>query len=117
MSYDEKVARLSNLIQRAVKFDSLHQAEEMRDAWRESVDSEAYKRLQGLAESLLLWADDPNLNIDDELRLIAGSDRTRLSALREAIRLCAKAYLERHQARVDSETGCDRSVEQLMATT
>lgn len=113
-SYDQKVVALAAAIQRAVKFGSLEWAEKMANAWRQ-FGSEEYAELERLAGALLKQAAHPSINIAEMLKSIGGCDGARRSALREAIRICAEGYLQRHQARIDRETGCEQHLGDLVA--
>lgn len=113
MSYDDKVRQLTDAIRCYVRFKDVAHAEEYRDSYRSPVDSDISLEIEHLAKQLLHYAGCEGLNIAGLLADIGVGDdagRVRCSALREAIRQCARDFLDKREKRIERELAVDEEL-------
>ncbi len=105
MSYDDKVRELTNAIRCHVQFKDVAQAEEYWNSYRFPANDKITLEIEHLVEQLLLYAGCQGLNIADILSDIGveGTYDVRRAALREAIRQCARDFLDKREQRIERE--------------
>ena len=91
MTYQEKIDQLTKAIAQWVEFNDLLQAEETVNWYNQPANSYIRKRIPEFAEEL--YRDAEVLGITRLIQNIGHCKRTKLSALREAIRQCAQQYV------------------------
>lgn len=92
MCYDDKVRELASALGPAAAFTGRTQAKEFAKYYQYPVDSSVYREVEARAEAILEGA--RHFGVEDILQDIGTDVRTKLSALREALRLEAREYLE-----------------------
>ncbi len=91
MCYEDKVAALADAIAPHVQFDTVEEAKEFVVSYRCARTDTVPMQIEQMAEKFIEDAD--RIGISAELRSIGSCVGTRLSALREAIRMCAERFV------------------------
>ena len=102
MCYEDKVEMVASVIAPHVKFDSVDEAKEFMTSYRHP-DVGADRQVQHMARHFARHAD--HFGLSEMLATIGGCIETRRSALREAIRLCAKRHVEQAELKELVELG------------
>ena len=102
MTYDDKVQGLADAIRRYIPFDNMAQARSYCDSHRTPQDSKVNTEICNMARQLLLHAGRECPTVAAILADIGtgnSADLVRCSALRDAIRQCARDYVSRRTPR------------------
>jgi hypothetical protein len=98
-SFDEAVAVLADQLDGRVIFGSIDEAQQLLDSRKLPMSHPDSRRVEHMAETI--FDDASKLNIDWIIARIGGCVETRLSAIREAIALIARHFIEQYENCMD----------------
>lgn len=92
--YEDRIKELADAITPHVQFDSVDEARTFVLSYKQPMGSDIARQVDGMAENFVVYAE--RFSITTLIADIGINIGTKLSALREAIRLCAQRFVARY---------------------